>query len=193
MEGRRALVTEVQALVGASGGRLTPAHGQRPRQRPARHGAGRAAEPVRAEAARTGDLRRHRRRNPRGRASRRPRRSPSRSPPRPTTYRSRPIWSRSARWASPARSAGSGRWPDGWPRQRGWASGTRWSRPGAVPRDRMAFPAGCGWSRCRTCGPRCSGRRSIRPRHPARIEGSTTNAGRARDRLPEIGPTGANP
>ena len=98
MEGRRALVTEVQALIGATVRRLAPAHGLRPRQRPAGDGArGAAAAHRAADAARPGGLRRHRRRHPGGRAGRRPGGGAGGRLRRAQPGRSPPTWWRSAR------------------------------------------------------------------------------------------------
>ena len=98
MEGRRALVTEVQALIGAE----VPGSPRRtvsgPRQRPAGDGAGRAGAPHQAaEALQQGGLRRDGRRHPAGRAVRRPGRWRSRSRPAGSTWRWRRTWWRSAR------------------------------------------------------------------------------------------------
>ena len=134
MEGRRALVTEVQALIGATSGLARGARSAAS-TRPAGHGARRAAAPHQqlqlhdkeVFAATVGGIRRHRAgRRPGHRAGGRLRR------PRPAACR--PTWWRSARSVSPARSAGSARSPGGSPRRPGSASGTRWCRPAAARR-----------------------------------------------------------
>ena len=90
MEGRRALVTEVQALVGAMRRRAAPPHGQRAGQRSARHGAGRAAAPLGIQAARPGGVRRHGRRHPGRGAGGRPGRGARGRVGHATRCRSRP-------------------------------------------------------------------------------------------------------
>ena len=131
MEGRRALVTEVQALVGAfpTRRRGAPSAGStRPGSAwcwPCCSGAARCACTT-------------------GRCSRPPSAASGSSSPRPisrwpwrwrrctTRWRWRPTWWRSARSGSPARSAGSAPCPSGWPRLPG--SGFRYA----------LVPPGCG-------------------------------------------------
>ena len=133
MEGRRALVTEVQALIGAT-------VAGSPRRTVSGLDSARLAMVLavlqrrteRLTPARPGGVRRHRRRHPGRRAGRRPGGGARRRLRRAQPGHVAPTWWRSARSASPARCAGSARCRAGWPRRPGSASGTPWCRPAAA-------------------------------------------------------------
>ena len=107
VEGKRPLVAEVQALVAPSTLQLTAAHHQRARRRPGGDGARRAAAAGPGPGRRLRRLRRDRRRGAADRAGHRPGGRAGGRRRRRRTTRWPPGWSRSARSAWPARSAGS--------------------------------------------------------------------------------------
>ena len=145
LEGRRPLVTEVQALVAPSAAVQPPPGHLRPGLQPGGDGAGRAGAPGRGRAGRAGHLRGHRRRGtadrtvdrPRGRAGRGQRRHRPAAGPRHDRASARSGLAGEVRPVAGSRATPGRGVP-------GWASGTRSSRSGteeAAPDGMTVFEA----------------------------------------------------
>ena len=109
-----------------------------PGLRPGRHGPRRAAAPGRREARQAGRLRGDRRRGPADRAVRGSGRRAGPGQCGGEPERAPGSWWPSARWAWPARYAGSPGCSAGWPRRSGWASGRRSCRAGSMAAGRRS-------------------------------------------------------